>query len=188
MHRRTPAIIGLRRITTALHCSGDSRLHTRFPSSPRLWRVAHLPRLLPHSKESSELATGDHAPPPSANVPAPDRTTASTMLHRSGELHCLPPCPMGRSCPSGTLSHLSSPPCRSSCHRCSRHRSSPVHGDRFSARAHRASVTGQPRSFAVWARLPRALAAYQAEPAVRSTGPRPWARVGPVRCLFLFQF
>jgi hypothetical protein len=117
VHRRPPAIIGSCQITAALHCFGDSHLRACFPSSPRLWCVAHLPHLLPHPQESTELAAGDHAPPPPTNVPAPGRTTASTVLRHSGELHCLPPCPTGRSCPAGTLSRLSSSPCRSSCHR-----------------------------------------------------------------------
>jgi hypothetical protein len=89
VHRRMPAIIRLRQIAAALHCSGDSCLHARFPSSPRLWCVAYLPRLLPHLQESSKLATGDYMPPPLTNVPAPSRTTASTVLRRSGELHFL---------------------------------------------------------------------------------------------------
>jgi hypothetical protein len=47
---------------------------------------------------------------------------------------------------------------------------------------------GQPRPFSVRAGPHQPLVAYQAKPAVRSAGPRPWARVGPVHCLFLFQF
>jgi hypothetical protein len=186
--QRTLAVIGLRRIAAALHCSGDSHLRAHFPSSPRLWHVDHLPHLLSHPQESSELIAGDHAPPPLANVPAPDRTIASAVLRRSVELHCLPSCPAGRSCPTGTLSRLSSLPCWPSCRRWSRHRASPMRGAQFSTRARRTGVVGRPRSFAVWVGLPQALASYQVEPVVRSAGPRPWARVGPVRYLFLFQF
>jgi hypothetical protein len=71
VHQRSPAIIGLRRITAALHCSGDSRFRARFPSSPQLWHVAHLPYLLPRLQESSELAASDHAPSPSQTSPCP---------------------------------------------------------------------------------------------------------------------
>jgi hypothetical protein len=129
-------------------------------SSPRLWHVSHLPHLLRRPQESSELIVDDHASPPPANVSTTGRTTACTVLRCSDELHCLQPCLAGRSYPASTLSRLSSPPCRPSCCRWLRHRTSPVRGDRSITRAGRASVTSWPRSLEVWVGLPRALVAY----------------------------
>jgi hypothetical protein len=124
-----------------LTAPGDSRLPTRFSSSPLLRHLAHLPHLLLHPQDLSELTASDHAPPPPSNASASDRTTTSTLLCHSGELHRLPPCPAGRSCPINALPRCRSPPHQLSCRRWSGHRASLVRGDRSSARANRAGVT-----------------------------------------------
>jgi hypothetical protein len=157
-----------------LTAPGDSRLPKRFSSSPLLRHLAHLPHLLLHPQDLSELTASDHAPPPPSNASASDRTTTSTLLCHSGELHRLPPCPAGRSCPINALPRCRSPPHQLSCRRWSGHRASLVRGDGSSARANRAGVTSQPGPFSVWAGPPWPLVPYQAEPATWSAWPRPW--------------